>query len=252
MSTRARLEAERTHRSGSMDSEDDGMEQALLEFGVEDFSEEKWLDNFFARNNDFDAPAKCRDLEEWQSNIKSGLKGAVKEQYVYFVDASRELTIMGRDINFLKEKVEKQNELIKDMKEIDFGVSFGLGGYDSEEDELEPGQIRAGVRKGRHPRDQQAVPGEQSDESSISSEEESVKAKSKRKKKGKAALRAAAFREGEPLEIPAWLEDAGEEISAFIKECRYTSATELLFKAKNEISEIFNRVSASDKGPSVS
>jgi len=39
------------------------------------------------------------------------------------------------------------------------------------------------------------------------------------------------------MEIPEWLDDVPEEISAFIKECRYTDATELLLKAKAEIAD---------------
>ena len=40
------------------------------------------------------------------------------------------------------------------------------------------------------------------------------------------------------IEIPSWISDVCEEISAFIKESRYTDATELILKAKTEVSGI--------------
>jgi hypothetical protein len=49
------------------------------------------------------------------------------------------------------------------------------------------------------------------------------------------------------IEIPSWLADATEEISAFIKECRYTDATQLTLKAKAEVSEIMNQVRQLEK-----
>lgn len=44
------------------------------------------------------------------------------------------------------------------------------------------------------------------------------------------------------IEIPPELEDICEEISAFIKESRYTDATDLLLKAKRDVDEIFTLV----------
>ncbi len=42
------------------------------------------------------------------------------------------------------------------------------------------------------------------------------------------------------IEIPSWITDVCEEISAFIKESRYTDATELILKAKAEVSGILS------------
>ena len=40
------------------------------------------------------------------------------------------------------------------------------------------------------------------------------------------------------IEIPPWISDVTEEVSAFIKESRYSDATELILKAKAEVSDI--------------
>ena len=40
------------------------------------------------------------------------------------------------------------------------------------------------------------------------------------------------------IEIPPWIGDVREEVSAFIKESRYSDATELILKAKAEVSDI--------------
>jgi hypothetical protein len=44
------------------------------------------------------------------------------------------------------------------------------------------------------------------------------------------------------IEIPKWLDDVVEELTALIKQCRYTDATELLLKAKIEVADIVNSV----------
>ena len=223
-----------------MESDDLDASRATEEFGVLDFSAEDWVDQFFVSNNDFDAPTKCRKMEQWQASIKRGLKGAVLEQYEYFVDASSEMTKMGREVAALKTMVETQNECIKEMKEIDFSRGFGdvMGDdvYDSDDDGLEPPHLRAGGRRGRRrlaPQDD-----DQSDESSLSSGGEGSA-----RNLGKAGKTPFAPFDSERLiEIPAWLDDICEEISAFIKESRYTDATDLILKAKAEVSEILAMV----------
>ena len=107
-----------------LESDDLDANRATEEFGRADFSDEVWVDNFFRNNLDFDAPTKCRLLENWQASIKRGLKDSVLEQYEYFVDASSEMTNMGREVAALKSMVETQNECIKEMKEIDFTRRF--------------------------------------------------------------------------------------------------------------------------------
>jgi hypothetical protein len=216
-------------------------QRATDEFGRSDFSEKEWVDNFFRNNRDYDAPTKCRLLENWQAGIKRGLKDSVLEQYEYFVDAAAEMAKMGREVAALKTMVETQNECIKEMKEIDFLAGFGdvAGGvaYDSDEEGMEPPHLQAGTRRRRtaaHVQDD-----DQSDASSLSSSGRGVEKNSMNHKEQEAF---------DPFDIenfillPAWLEDIGEEISAFIKESRYTDATDLLLKAKGEVDELLAMV----------
>jgi hypothetical protein len=216
-------------------------QRATDEFGRSDFSEEEWVDSFFRNNRDYDAPTKCRLLENWQAGIKRGLKDSVLEQYEYFVDAAAEMAKMGREVAALKTMVETQNECIKEMKEIDFLAGFGdvVGGvaYDSDEEGMEPPHLQAGARRRRtaaHVQDD-----DQSDASSLSSSGRGVEKNSTNRKEQEAF---DPFGIENFIELPAWLEDIGEEISAFIKESRYTDATDLLLKAKAEADELLAMV----------
>lgn len=215
------------------------IEMAKQEFGIVEFSDDDWVNDFFAENNDFEAGTKIDQLEQWQASIKRGLRGAVLEQYWYFVQASGEMTTMGKEVNALKTMVETQNEIIKEMKEIDFTTALHDADMDSlasnDDELLDPPHLRAGGRKARRRR--VATTDDHSEASSLSSDEDMSSMK-------KSASRRLSDDEGEgfEIEIPSWLDDVSEEISAFIKECRYTDATDLLFKARNEVNEILNLV----------
>jgi hypothetical protein len=224
------------------------VEMAKREFGVVDFGDESWLNNFFMTNNDFEAGNKIDQLEQWQSSIKRGLRGAVLEQYEYFVEASGEMTTMGKEVGALKSMVETQNFLIKEMKEIDFTAAFAEGDEDDpldsdDEDAMDPPNTRAGGRRARRRRRQVQNSEDQSDDSSISSDEEAGPLrKLKSKLKSGMSVDMPKLSDGQ-IEIPSWLDDVSEEISAFIKECRYTDATDLLFKARAEVNDIVSQVS---------
>ena len=102
--------------------EDITIQDVLKEFGRSNFSEQTWIDNYFELHSDMDASSRCRLMEKQQDAIKRGLKGAVLEQYEYFVEASGEMTKMGREVVDLKTLVETQVETIKEMKEIDLAT----------------------------------------------------------------------------------------------------------------------------------
>jgi len=219
------------------------MEVACKEFAVVDFHDDDWISEFFSTNNDFQAGAKIDELEQWQANIKRGLRGAVLEQYEYFVEASREMTTMGKEVASLKAMVESQNEIIKEMKEIDFTAVFVDGEVDSlnsEDDEMmDLPHLRPGGRKPRRRRilvTQQDMDDEDdhSDASSLSSDDG---ARTKQKTMRTGVVDDEEPQENQNFEIPPWLDDVSEEIAAFIKESRYSDATSLLFKAKNEVNE---------------
>lgn len=222
-----------------LESDDLDAQRATNEFGRPDFSEEEWVDNFFRNNLDYDAPTKCRLLENWQAGIKRGLKDSVLEQYEYFVEAASEMNKMGREVAALKTMVETQNECIKEMKEIDFSIGDALGEevYDSDEEGMNPPPPRDG-RRGRRRTATHIQDDDQSDASSLSSSHRGEKNSTNR-----------VDHEGfDPFGIenyvtlPAWLEDICEEISAFIKESRYTDAADLLLKAKAETDDLLAMV----------
>ena len=228
-----------------MEEDTEDIEVATQEFGVVEFSDDEWISEFFCTNNDFEAGAKIDLLEQWQASIKRGLRGAVLEQYEYFVLASGEMTTMGKEVTALKTLVETQNEVIKEMKEIDFTAAFQEGEVDSldtdDDDELlDPPHLRAGGRKARRRRVAQPQD-DQSDASSLSSDDEDGLVVSVRRRNR--GLASDDDNNDVQIEIPSWLDDASEEISAFIKECRYTDATDLLFKARNEIDDVVALVS---------
>jgi hypothetical protein len=244
----------RVNRRGSLKGGDDKpifegddleVDNAVREFGSMNFNEKKWIDDYFGMHNDFDAPTKGRQLEQWQASIKRSLKGAVLEQYEYFVEASGEMKTMGMEVNSLKTLVETQVETIKEMKEIDFmGALFNadqiadeMEAIDSDEEDgvIEPANV--GPKRPRRPHQADDANSIVSSVSSMG--EDSAQGRDVRRKPGRTDAPPS-------IEIPSWLEDAGEEISAFVKECRYTDATDLLFKARHEINDILNQVSAFD------
>ena len=97
---------------------------ALRQFGQMRFDEAAWIDDFFKRHNEYDAPGMVRKLEKWQGSMKKGLRGAVLEQYEYFVEASKEMTTMGREVATLRHLVDTQLETIQGMRTIDFAAAF--------------------------------------------------------------------------------------------------------------------------------
>mmetsp|Transcript_4471 Transcript_4471/g.5179 ORF Transcript_4471/g.5179 Transcript_4471/m.5179 type:complete len:813 (-) Transcript_4471:64-2502(-) len=237
------------------DIESQYVEEAKREFGISDFRDDIWLNNFFMNNNDFDSGTKIDQLEQWQASIKRGLRGAVLEQYEYFVEASGEMTTMGKEVAALKSMVETQNELIKEMKDIDFTGAFadGDGDKDGDGDEMDSLDSNGGENNNDEPvvdkgdrarlRRQMRSGNDDDDNSSLSSDEEVARVERLREKL-KQDMSADGITEDHVnthIEVPSWLDDVSEEIAAFIKECRYTDATDLFFKAKSEVNDILNQ-----------
>ena len=225
-----------------MEVKDDAeLAQAVVEFGALEFDEKHWMDEYFAVHNDFDAPGQCRQMEQWQSEMKKSLKGAVLEQYEYFVQASGEMTTMGKEVTSLKNHIEFQLETIKTMKDIDFAVAVRstkqfLGHGADEEDEL----------------DQPDQAGDENDpfddERSIFSEVSALLGKgrgaggrstdnAKDKKNGKGSDEDAA----PPIPVPEWLEDVADDIAAIAREGRYADAVDLHHKARAEVADLIDK-----------
>ncbi|CAB9508470.1 expressed unknown protein [Seminavis robusta] len=229
------------------DSDDTEVTSAVNEFGANGFSEIKWMDTFFENNNDYDAPDKCDQMEHLQASIKKNLKAAVLEQYEYFVQASGEMTTMGKEVSSLKSLVETQMETIRDMKEIDFSgtlrdfskdVPDGMG--------MEEDGFKTNGKKGRR-----RQPGPFGDEESeissvlddLGSNHDFMRGIGKN---GANQNQADAPNEttedpAQLIEVPTWLDEVGEEVAAFVKESRYTDAIDLWTKAKSEIAELLDK-----------
>ena len=212
-------------------SNDEALAGAVVEFGVGSFKEQEWMDNFFQIHNDFDAPTKCREMEEWQVSMKRNLKGAVLQQFEYFVQASGQMTTMGKEVSSLRTLVETQVETLREMKEIDFSSAMkddtdGKDELMGRDDEDKPGSIKylSGQRA-------KTVGDDRSAYSEFSGE-------------GAQQGDADDFDDdpsAPPIDIPEWLLETTEEISAFVRECRYHDSIELLLKAKAEVTELFDK-----------
>jgi hypothetical protein len=227
-------------KDGMGDAEETIIQEALQEFGKSNFVEKAWIDNFFETNSEVDAAARCRQMEKQQEAIKRGLKGAVLEQYEYFVEASGEMTKMGREVVDLKTLVETQVETVKEMKEIDFSnaVLDPMDDNASENGDLFHDRRKQNRRK--RPSGPYGSGDEDSDVSSVSSDGEA----DIRNDHGAGlapGLRTAVL-DKITVEIPTHLDDVAEEILAFVKESRYTDATDLWEKSKQEVNEIMHQV----------
>lgn len=244
-----RRKGRRSAAQGKKDDMDDGEDNligdALQEFGKNNFLEKAWIDNYFETHNEADAELRARQLEQWQEAIKRGLKNAVLEQYEYFVEASGEMTKMGKEVVDLKTLVETQVETIKEMKEIDFSTDIRepADGYGSDGEDIFTDKRRGSRRRSQA--DGGLGADYDSDVSSVSSyggdgERDGTGTNGQEPK-----YRDPDSREG-AIEVPSFLEDAAEEILAFAKESRYSDATELWAKAKEEVTDIMKQVRPSE------
>lgn len=234
-STRKGKRVTRNVKSKGDGSEEITIQDVLKEFGKKTYSEEKWISHYFENHSELDSASRCRLMEKQQEAIKRGLKGAVLEQYEYFVEASGEMTKMGREVVDLKTLVETQVETIKEMKEIDFSGAI----LDPAEDEnaSDGGDLFQDNRRKNSRRKKagrQYSGDDDSDMSSVSSEDESLRnVRNLSTEFGKTSIL-----EKITIEIPPHLDDVVEETLAYVKESRYSEAADLWAKTKQEVSEI--------------
>jgi len=234
---------------------------AVMEFGAAHFDEKVWMDDFFSINNDFDAPSKLRQMEQYQGEMKKSLKGAVLEQYEYFVQASGEMTTMGKEVTSLKTLIETQLDTIKDMKEIDFGAAINTkmvedGGAENGEDidDLPDDEQLAAKARLQDPYARiQADLMADDDRSVLSDVSSYLKDKSADtvgdgsaennnvNESAESGVGAAEAESAPPIDVPDWLDDVAEEISAVAREGRYQDAVELFGKARAEIADLMEK-----------
>ncbi|KAL7472697.1 hypothetical protein ACHAXS_013082 [Conticribra weissflogii] len=245
---------------------DPDLDAAVKVFGKAKFKEDDYVHKFLIKNKVDDLSSECDQLEKWMDVIKDGLRGAVLEQYEYFVEASREMSTMGREVAWLRTLVERQQETLMTMKNIDFGAGLeeieeGRGlddegfGYISDEDGL------LGAMAADDGSDASSVVSTSSEESGSNASASKTPIKTNRKRDARKRSLKTPFTtlpptvedetQGSPgraggthpegsnyIEIPAWIMDVTEEVSAFIKESRYTDATDLILKAKAEVADL--------------
>ena len=151
---------------------------------------------------------------------------------------------MGKEVVELKSLVETQVETIKEVKEIDFSSAIqdptDENGSDGED--LFHDRRKAATRRRNH--SEGLGDYDFDDNSSMSSYEEGDKEGGRAN--GEQRFRDPESRDG-AIDVPSFLEDAAEEILAFAKESRYSDATELWAKAKEEVTDIMKQVRLSQR-----
>lgn len=211
------------------------IDEALQTFGTRTlFQEDVWVDDFFQRHSENEGADMCQKFERWQTSIKKGLRGAVLEQYEYFVEASREMTVMGREVASLKDLVNKQVGTFESMKRVTFDLDFGEGPSNGD---IDADGVGTATEDGT-----ETYSSDEEDENENTSEKSPIGKKRFGRFRGAGATSPRSKKSTSTIDIPLWLDDVVEEITAFVKECRYTDATELLLKAKSEVSDIVNSV----------
>lgn len=223
-------------------SEDAELANAITEFAAPNFNEMEWLDNFFQVHGDFEAVNKCKAMEHTQGEMKKTLKGAVLEQYEYFVQASGEMTTMGREVSALKQLIETQVETIKEMKDIDF--SSALTNY-----ELDYVVTSDVVGEGNDGSDNE--PFKRSNKNGLDKETKLVDdlfddvfdelEKSREVSTQNTLDETVTVEDAPPIHIPEWLDDVTDEVGALVREARYNDGIELYIKAKVEVLDLIDK-----------
>lgn len=236
-------------------NEDSEILAATNKFGSLNFNEQTHMNTFFTEHNDFDAPARCSQMEHWQASIKKNLKAAVLEQYEYFVQASGEMTTMGTEVSSLRRLVETQVETIKEMKEIDFSSTLldrnkmnnqnhrdqhhnmnnnhiMNGGVGDDEDSFNHNNLKNGKKSRSALYD---------DDNSIASSIGGKMSSKSRVGDNESKDVENSSTEDHFIEVPVHLDEVAEVFSALMKECRYSDAIERWNKAKDEISDLFDK-----------
>jgi hypothetical protein len=218
---------------------------AISEFAASNFNPVEWLDNFLQIHGDFEASNKCKTMENTQAEMKKSLKGAVLEQYEYFVQASGEMTTMGKEVAALKQWIETQVETIKLMKEIDFVGALELikeldeHVTDQDQENDDPLALSDAKLSSIHQRSNDK-------ETKLADELfDDVFNELERSRTNMALTKTtddpSTVNESLPIDIPNWLDDVTDDIGALVREARYNDAIEMQIKAKLEVLELIDK-----------
>ncbi|GKY96933.1 hypothetical protein MPSEU_000652300 [Mayamaea pseudoterrestris] len=229
------------HQQQQYDASDDiEVVQAISEFAAPNFLETEWLDNFLQIHGDFETNNKCQAMEQIQAEMKKSLKGAVLEQYEYFVQASGEMTTMGREVTALKQLIETQVETIREMKEIDF--SGALATYELDYTQVSDGHVldeHDGSENNslfNHGTDKETKLADALFDDVFDELEKNREASTQ-----KTLDETVTVDDAPPIDIPNWLDDVTDEIGALVREARYNDAIDLQVKAKAEVLDLVDR-----------
>jgi hypothetical protein len=219
-------------------SDDADLAAAIVEFGVTGFDEKDWTNIYFQSHPESKAVQTIEQMDHWLTNMKKSLKGAVLEQYEYFVQASGEMTTMGREVSSLKARIEAQVDTLREMKSIDF---HRVNDDVSDRDEI-MGRGLSGDEKSVNSNDSEPPANYADDLGQMMNRHRGMNGTSAANglldnDKGD----GAADHESPKMEVPEWLEDVDEEILATIRECRYNSAIDLYLKAVAEVNDLIEK-----------
>jgi hypothetical protein len=245
-STRNRNRENKTMEKKIMDIADDAdLANAVVQFGAIEFNEKQWMNEYWETHYDYEATATCEQMEKWLYDMKKSLKGAVLEQYEYFVQASGQMTTMGREVSSLKTRIEKQVDLLKDMKEIDFLGAIQVD-EKSEKDEImgrdndDESEVVTGSDMKTNSKENE--PFYEDDLGEMMNKHRGVFTSSSTTATTTNGFSKDLKEDSAPsIEIPEWLEDVEDEIAAIIRECRYNAAIELYSKANTEIADLLDK-----------
>lgn len=244
------------------------LQSALRDFGKSSYNEMKWVNSFFRNHIEYESPVMGRTLDSYLREVRQGLRGMVLEQYEYFVEASKEMTVMGKEITKLRDAWEEQNQTINTMKEIDFHGAF-IGILDSAEnqdaasysDDSSTGGGAGGA--GKKVFTVSMLIGEESsdDDSSMDSsvsekqqrynapKKKSLTASTLKQQQQQLKEQASAHPDiQEEMQLPSYIFEAIEDISNLSVQCRYTQASNLCLKTKDELDTL---LSSNQQPPSV-
>ena len=222
-------------------NEREDIQRALEEFGNPYHDAEGWMDKFFTEHAEYDAPEARRALEIWLTMVKGGLRGAVLDQYECFVEASAELSTVGSEVSVLREAALAMYECVREMREVDFVDVFANETLNAADVNISNGDNREGSNDGEDEGEEdEDVDGMSYNSGGGSSLEEISSLDGQQQLNNNSIDNKPSFssKSHSLFEMPSWVTDVAEDISALVRECRYTDAVTLIRSAGSDLSEI--------------
>lgn len=207
------------------------------------FNEEDWVYSFFRDHDEFDSENTVALLESYLKEVRRSIRSSILEQYENFVDASKELTIMGKEVAKTRDSWKRHVEDITVLKDsIKFQEAF-RSLLDNEDDQDDVSD------------DSSARPTKvfttslflDSDDSSMGSSDDSLEdTRILRNKPVKSTLPTPSEEKETDktthVQLPPHLSASIETYSNLSSlQCRYTEASNVGFKVKAEIENLLSQ-----------